>query len=283
MNRCPCNGLHYDLPTLENSMRIVASLLIAVFCSSALAQTAPKVKNAGQVRTLLYVGNSFFYFNDGVSSLVLRLVAAGDPQNRPQYRSTMVTISGSGLNWHDMESYFKPGSGMASYSFTGDNKVVFNKFDKPFDAVLMNDCSQCPVHPQLKDLFHEYARKHSQTAVKHGAKPMLFMTWAYADAPEMAAQLAEQYTIAGNANNALVVPAGLAFAKAIARNPQVNLYDPDKRHPSLAGSYLGAATIYASLYGKSPAGLPYKGGLDPNTADFLQQVAADTVREYLGK
>jgi len=36
----------------------------------------------------------------------------------------------------------------------------------------------------------------------------------------------------------------------------VNLYDPDKRHPSLAGSYLGAATIYASLYGKSPAGLP---------------------------
>ena len=24
---------------------------------------------------------------------------------------------------------------MASYSFTADNKVVFNKFDKPFDAV----------------------------------------------------------------------------------------------------------------------------------------------------
>ncbi len=264
-------------------MRIVASLLIAVFCSAPLAQTAPKVKHAGQVRTLLYVGNSFFYFNDGVSSLVLRLVAAGDPQNRPQYRSTMVTISGSGLNWHDMESYFKPGSGMASYSFTADNKVVFNKFDKPFDAVLMNDCSQCPVHPQLKDLFHEYARKHSQTAVKHGARPMLFMTWAYADAPEMTAQLAEQYTIAGNANNALVVPAGLAFSKAISRNASINLYNPDKRHPSLAGSYLAACVIYAAVHGKNPVGNSYKGGLDPNTADFLQQVAADTVREYLGR
>ena len=58
-------------------------------------------------------------------------MAAGDPQNRPQYRSTSVTISGAGLNWHDIESHFKPGTGMASYSFTADNKVVFNKFDKP--------------------------------------------------------------------------------------------------------------------------------------------------------
>ena len=263
--------------------KITLALFIAVFCSAALAQTAPKVKDAGQVKTLLYVGNSFFYFNDGISSLVLRLVAAGDPQNRPQYRSTMVTISGSGLNWHDMESYFKPGSGMASYSFTADNKVVFNRFDKPFDAVLMNDCSQCPIHPQLKDLFHEYARKHSQSAVKNGAKPMLFMTWAYQDAPEMTAQLAEQYTVAGNANNALVVPAGLAFAKAVSKNSQINLYNADKRHPSLAGSYLAACVIYAAVHGKNPVGNSYKGGLDAKTADFLQQVAADTVREYLGR
>ena len=263
--------------------RLFVLLAGALALAIAHAQPAPKVKDAGQVRTVLYVGNSFFYFNDSMHSIVLRLVAAGDPQNRPQYRSTSVTISGAGLNWHDLESYFKPGSGMASYSFTADNKVVFNKFDKPFDAVLMNDCSQCPVHPQLKDLFHEYARKHSQTAVKYGAKPMLFMTWAYQDAPEMTAQLAEQYTLAGNANDALVVPAGLAFAKAIQRDAKVNLYNADKRHPSLAGSYLAACVIYASLHGKNPVGNSHKGGLDPKVADFLQQVAADTVKEYFGK
>jgi hypothetical protein len=136
------------------------------------------------------------------------------------------------------------------------------------------------VHPQLKDMFHEYAKKHSQTAVKHGAKPVLFMTWAYADKPEMTAQLAEQYTIAGNANNALVIPAGLAFAKAIAKNPQVVLYDPDKRHPSLQGTYLSAATIYAALYRKSPAGLPAAPGIDPKTAQFLQDTAWETTQEY---
>ena len=264
--------------------RMLLALAIALACVAPVhSQTAPKVKDAGEVRTLLYVGNSFFYFNDSMHSIVLRLVAAGDPQNRPKYRSTSVTISGAGLNWHDLEAYLKPGGGMASYSFTPDNKVNFNRFDKPFDAVLMNDCSQCPVHPQLKDLFHEYARKHSQTAVKYGARPMLFMTWAYQDAPEMTQQLAHEYTVAGNANNALVVPAGLAFAKAIARDPKVNLYNPDKRHPSLAGSYLAACVIYAAVHGKNPVGNSHKGGLEPKLADFLQQVAADTAKEYFGK
>jgi hypothetical protein len=264
-------------------LRLFVFAAVLAVAAPAFPQTAPKVKDAGQVRTLLYIGNSFFYFNDSMHSIVLRLVAAGDPQNRPQYRSTSVTISGAGLNWHDLESHFKPGTGMASYSFTADNKVVFNKFDKPFDGVLMNDCSQCPVHPQLKDLFHEYARKHSQTVVKYGAKPMLFMTWAYQDAPEMTRELAEQYTIAGNANDALVVPAGLAFAKSVARDPKINLYNADKRHPSLAGSYLAACVIYAAVHGKNPVGNSHKGGLDPKVADFLQQVAADTVKEYFGK
>jgi hypothetical protein len=260
-------------------------LLAALLALSipAFAQTRPAVQSAGDVKTLLYVGNSFFYFNDSMHSIVLRLVGAGDAANRPKYRSTSVTISGSGLNWHDLEAYLRPGGGMASYSFTADNKVVFNKFDKPFDAVLMNDCSQCPVHPQLKDLFHEQAKKQSDIARKYGAAPMLFMTWAYQDAPEMTAQLAEEYTKAGNANGALVVPAGLAFAKAIARDPKVNLYNADKRHPSLAGSYLAACVIYAAVHGKNPVGNSHKGGLDAKTADFLQQVAADTVKEYLGK
>jgi hypothetical protein len=267
---------------------LLTLLLAAVLSGPALAQTAPKTKSLGEPKTALYVGNSFFYFNNGMSGIVGRLLAAAvEPQSRAQYRSTMVTISGSGLNWHDMESYFKPGSGMASYSFTADNKVVFNKFDKPFDVVIMNDCSQCPIHPQLKDAFHEFARKHSETVVRHGAKPVLFMTWAYSDKPEMTAQLAEQYTVAGNANNALVVPAGLAFAKAVARGaqggPQVNLYDPDKRHPSLAGSYLAACTILAAVYGKSPVGNPHTAGLDPKVAAFLQQIADETVREYLGR
>jgi len=254
-----------------------------ILSPNSSAQIKPKIRDIGidTPKTILYVGNSFYYFNNSMHRYVSGLATAADPTNRSQYRSTSITISGAGLNWHDVESYFKPG-GVASYSFVGDNQIVFNKFDKPFEVVIMNDCSQCPIHPQLKDVFHEYARKHSQTVVKHGAKPVLFMTWAYADKPEMTSQLAEQYTIAGNNNDALVIPAGLAFAKALSKNPQTVLYNVDKRHPSLLGTYLSACTIYASLYKKSPAGNSYNGGVDAKTANFLQQVSWETVREYFG-
>ncbi len=262
-------------------IRHAALLAILLFSGFVEAQTAPKVKSLNPPpKTLMLVGNSFFYFNNSMHRYLGGLVAAGMPELRGQYRATSVTISGSGLNWHDMEAYLRPGSGMASYSFVAGNKVVFNTFDKPFEAVLMNDCSQCPIHPQLKDLFHEFAKKHSDTVARHGAKPVFFMTWAYKDKPEMTAQLAEQYTLAGNANDALVIPAGLAFAKSMAKDPALELYFTDKRHPSLAGSYLGAATIYAAIFGKSPVGLKYTGGLDEKTAAFLQEVAWETVREY---
>ena len=55
-------------------------------------------------------------------------------------------------------------------------------------------------------------KKQTDTVVKHVARPAFFMTWAYKDKPEKTAKLAEQYIIAGNDNDALVIPAGLAFA-----------------------------------------------------------------------
>ena len=84
----------------------------------------------------------------------------------------------------------------------------------------------------------------------------------------MTAQLAEQYTIAGNANDALVIPAGLAFAKAIARRPELELYQPDKRHPTLAGTYLAACTTYAAIRKRSPVGIKYDAGLGAGAGDF---------------
>jgi hypothetical protein len=244
--------------------KIAGFVLLAAAVGLAAAQTKPKVTSLSPApTTLLLVGNSFFYFNDSMHRYLAGMVAEGLPELRGKYRATSVTISGAGLNWHDVEAYLKPGSGMASYSFAPGNKVVFNTFDKPYEGVIMNDCSQCPIHPQLKGLFHEFAKKHSDTVAKRGAKPILFMTWAYQDAPEMTAQLAEQYTVAGNANDALVIPAGLAFARSVAKSPGLN-----------------AATIYAALYGKSPAGLKYRAELDETTAAFLKAVAWEAVREY---
>ena len=257
-----------------------AAMLFASWPAAAQnAMTAPSIKKlaGGLPASAILIGNSFFYYNNGLHTMISRLIAAGDPAYK--YRSTMVTISGSGVDWHDVESYFRP-KAIGNYSFDANNNVVFNDLKKLFDVAIIMDCSQCPIHPKLGSVFDEFVMKNAATIRKNGAEPVLFMSWAYADKPEMTAQLADRYTRAGNQLNALVIPAGLAFARSIALNPQINLYADDKRHPSLAGSYLASATAYAAMFNKSPEGLRWTNGLDVATAAHLQKVAWETVQDY---
>jgi hypothetical protein len=263
---------------------LAAAGWIAAGPTGALAQTKPAVTTLGPdfPRSEIFIGNSFFYYNNGMPGHVRLLEKAADPEHQQDYRATMVTIGGSGFDWHDVESYFRPNA-IGNYSFDEDNNVVFNKPDKLFDVAVMMDCSQCPIHPRLKSVFTEYAKKNSDIVRAHGARPVFFMSWAYADKPEMTAQLAEAYTVAGNDNNALVIPAGLAFARALRGQPELNLYAADKRHPSLAGTYLAACTVFAALTGRSPVGNSYFAGIDEPTARFLQTAAWETVQEYYQK
>ena len=268
-----------DIGFARSRSRALLVLCLALATTLAVAQTKPARTELGgdPPTSILWVGNSFFYYNNSLHNYVLGLVRAADPRSRA--RATSVTISGSGIDWHDLESYFRPDA-IGRYSFVGDNEIVFNKPGKQFDAVIIADCSQCPIHPQLSRVFHEHARKQGTIVRVYGARPILFMTWAYKDQPEMTAALAEQYTIAGNEIDALVIPAGLAFANAVAKRPSLELYQPDKRHPTLAGTYLAACTAYAAVYGKSPVGNAYNAGLSAPTARFLQEVAHETVQEY---
>jgi hypothetical protein len=265
-------------------MAVAAAGTLATLPMAARAQTKPLVTSLGPdfPKSEIFIGNSFFYYNNGMPGHVSQLEKAADPDHKDSYRATMVTIGGSGFDWHDVESYFRPNA-VGSYSFDDHNNVVFNKLDKLFDVAVMMDCSQCPIHPRLKTVFTEFAKKDSDIVRAHGAVPVFFMSWAYADKPEMTAQLAEAYTVAGNANNALVIPAGLAFARALGKQPELSLYVADKRHPTLAGTYLGACVVFAALTGRSPVGNSYLAGIDAPTAHFLQTVAWETVQDYYGK
>ena len=268
-----------SLPTATRGLfALVTAALLALALGGCASPPAPSAKPAAPTKTVLWVGNSFFYYNNSMHGHVGRLLAAANPGEKG-YRATSATISGSGIDWHDVEAHFKPG-GVGSYSFDANNNVVFNTFDKPFDVAIIMDCSQCPVHPQLSKIFHEYAAKHSATVRKYGAEPVFFMSWAYADKPEMTEQLAAAYTKAGADNQAKVVPAGLAFARSIAKRPELNLYEADKRHPSLMGTYLAACTVLASVYGPSPVGNRYTAGLPADVAAHLQAVAWETVQAY---
>src|SRR6478735_6308907 len=271
------------LPQNEgDSMRIhrlvLTLFLAAVTAACAQAPLKPKLTDAGiaDPASAIYIGNSFFYFNNSLHGHVGAMITEGMPGFR--HRASSVTISGSGFDWHDVDSYFRPNA-VGNYSFDASNNVNFNKLDRLFDVAIMMDCSQCPLHPQLAPVFVKFAKSNADTVRKHGAKPVYFMSWAYQDKPEMTAQLAEAYTREANANDALVIPAGLAFAKVQAERPEIGLYIADKRHPTLAGTYLAAAVSYAAVFGASPVDLPYTAGLEPKQAAYLQQVAWQTVRD----
>ena len=262
---------------LKKIFVVSASLLL--FFGGAQAEI-PSVKSlSSPPNRVLYVGNSFFYYNNSMHGHVREMVADGAKDTK--YNGVSVTISGSGLDWHDVASYLRP-DGIGRYSFVAGNKVVFNPpQDKPFNAVVMMDCSQCPVHPTLSETFVKFARSHSKTVRDRGGQPVFFMSWAYQDAPEMTDQLAVAYTKTANENNALVIPAGLAFAQSSKSRPDINLYAKDKRHPSLEGTYLAAATTYVTLFGKRAADLKYTAGLPENVAQHLRLVADEAVARYL--
>ena len=225
----------------------------------------------------IFIGNSFFYYNNGINTHLAQLIGAAAPGRA--WRSTLVGISGSGLDWHDVETYFRPNA-IGSFSFDAGNNIVFNKPERLFDVAVLMDGSQSPIHPALAQASRDYFRQHCETARRHGAAPVLFMTWAYADKPEMAEPLAQAYTKAGEDNDALVIPAGLAFARSTAARPDLDLWHADKRHPSLAGTFLSACLTYAALFKASPVGLAYDAGLGPETAAFLQEVACASLIAY---
>ncbi len=245
----------------------------------------PKVTRlSGPVKKVLLVGNSLMFYNCGVSSFLQGFAKAA---NR-KLEVTMVGIGGAGLYWHDVKSYLRP-NGLRSYRITAENKFEFIDYPdgKIFDAVLMVDSTQGPIHPELCELFRQFALQHTQTVKASGADPLLMISWGYSDRPGMTRALADSIVAVANECACPAVPCGIAFERAQRQRPSLALIRTDRRHPTVAGSYLEAAVFFASLFETSPEGLPYYGRFDDLTvtedeAAFLQKIAWETVRDFNG-
>jgi hypothetical protein len=239
--------------------------------------TSPQVENP---KSVVFIGNSFFYYNNGVHKPTLGMVKAS-PALGKGHRFRNITINSSSLEWHDIESYVT-NEKIGSFSITSEN--LYKKYEpEKYDLAIMMDCSQCPIHPDRKDLFNFYVDSHSQTLRNFGVEPSLLMTWAYKDKPEMINGLSSAYIAAGNRNNIMVFPVGLAFQLSQLENPSIELYTPDKRHPSKAGTYLMAAVIYSSIYNVSPINNSYDYDLGSEVQLKLQETAWKSLLIYKGE
>ena len=268
-------------------MQVKINQLGVLFCTiffltsqTILGENAPLLKSpkVDNPKSVLFIGNSFFYYNNGVHKPVLGMVKANESLGKG-HRFRNITINSSSLEWHDVESYVT-NEKIGSFSITSSNK--YKKYDpEKYELAIMMDCSQCPIHEDRKELFNYYVDKHSKTLRDNGVEPALLMTWAYKDVPEMIDGLSSAYVSAGNRNKAMVFPVGLAFKLAQKELPDIDLYTPDKRHPSKAGTYLMAAVIYSSVYNVSPVGNSYDYGLNQQEQERLQAVAWKALNNFI--
>ncbi len=233
---------------------------MALVALPAFADAGGGMSDAPPAR-VLFVGNSFTYYNDSLHKHYRELVSASGIHPPETARSRIMTISGGYLPEH---------AGGFEDVLSGDD----------WDIVVMQGHSRGPISEDTAEPFREAARKFAHIAREQGTRPVFFMTWAYADKPEMTAQLDAAYTNIGRELDADVVPVGLAFAQVTAERPELALRIADARHPSLAGTYLAACTFFAAFYDQSPEGLSYDAGLDQETATYLQRVAWQTVNDY---
>jgi len=240
--------------------RLVASLTLA---GALTAEAKPQVTRIEPPLHVVFLGNSFIYYNNSLHSHLASLSRAADPEAAKAQTFKSITISGGPLSEHE----------------SGIEGIL--KLRKWNVVVLQGQSTEPMVTDKARsERFKDYARRYDRQIRESGARSVFFMTWAYRDKPEMYAPLAEGYEGIGNELGALVVPVGLAFERSIKARPALILHDADTVHPSLAGTYLAAATFYAALYGKTPVGNTYTAQLDPDTAKFLQGVAWETVNAY---
>jgi len=105
-------------------------------------------------------------------------------------------------------------------------------------------------------LFRPYAQRWAAEVRSVGAVPMFYLTWARKATPEDQAQLNYVYMSAAKENGARVAPVGIAWETVRKQDPSLELFYVDGSHPSPAGTYLAACTIYAAIFHQSPSGLP---------------------------
>ncbi len=209
---------------------------------------------AEPVTDVLFVGNSFSFYNNGIHNHYKKLVASsGD-----SVRTRLTAISGAHLEWH-----------VAS--------VQMLVQEEQWDVVVLQGHSRGPIGKNTARSFRSSARELADIVRDGGARPVFFMTWAYADQPDMTDDLANAYQDIAKQLDADVIPVGLAFEMALKLRPDLELTMDDLKHPTLAGTYLASCVLYAGLRDTSPEGLDYTAGLTQREALFLQQVAWDTV------
>lgn len=255
-------------------------LLVVLFAGAAWAQAAPsplvRQSPVDTPKRVLFVGNSYMYYNDSLHNHVRRMTIAADGALEKLLHYKSATIGGAPLGQHNIVHLVTPGR---------------LGVKQPFEIVILQGNSIDALSEAKRAAFREKVIEFDAEIKKRGGRTALYMTHAHVRpskyaSPDMIRKLEDMYVSVGNEVGALVIPVGLAFDEAYRQRPEIKLHKAyDGSHPSLIGTYLAACVVYESLYGKSSVGNAYDyfGAVDKEDAAFLQKVAHETVSRFYGR
>ncbi len=234
-------------------MKLIRIVLLCIFACSI---------NAEQPKNILFVGNSYLYYNNSVHNYVEFML-------REHYDSDIETklsaIGGSRLHHHNI-----------------DHLLHFNNLnlDQQVDLFIMQGGSAQVANKQNQNEFITTAVNYAKKAQNLGITTALYMTHAYTKAdsryePNLIKKIKTTYYSAGEASNSIVIPVGMAYELAYAARPNIKLHHVDGTHPGPLGTYLAAATVLASITKESPVGLEfnYYDSISNDDRVFLQEMA----------
>ncbi|MBQ2732669.1 MAG: SGNH/GDSL hydrolase family protein [Clostridia bacterium] len=186
---------------------------------------------------ILFVGNSYTYFNDMPAKL-------------------LALCNENGIE-AEIRSVTRGGYSFAHYlSEENEKGIEFRAAlaDCKYDYIVLQDQSVRPA--EHTEAFLESARRLCDMVRKNGAVPVFYQTWGRREGSEvlekhgwthaeMHALLRNAYVRAAEENGARTVFAGDAFRAAYAEG--VDVYHPDGSHPSDAGSAVIAKAFFDAV------------------------------------
>lgn len=216
----------------------------------------PNPPGLGAGARVLFIGNSLTQEND-VPGMVRALAAA------------------AGLDWLVDAQV----SGGASLQDQWERGLVQAKIrDGNWDAVVLQQGPSSLADSRAN--LREWTGVFDELVRQAGGRSALYMVWPERSRLAWYDRVRDSYALAARDVDGWFLPAGEAWRVAWAEAPDLPLYGGDGFHPTVAGSWVAALTIFGGLSEHSLADLPAPGGMDPATADLLRRAAAGALERY---
>jgi hypothetical protein len=195
--------------------------------------------------SILFVGNSYTYYND-LPGMLSRLAA----ENGHEVQVDSVTKGARKLTQYQN----------AEDPYT--QKLVALLAERHYAAAFLQEQSILPLTGE--DTFLAGVRHLADMLSGKADRILLYQTWARRAGHEtlvkngwtvddMSKGLRDAYRRVADSVGAKVSPVGDTFSAVLSKHPTLELYDPDGSHPSYFGSALAAVIHYQSLFGDLPA------------------------------